>query len=441
MSIYRPPDGSIENFFNHLNKIFDENTIGNNELWIMGDSNIDFLKRQDVKTKKLFEFLRLNGLKQHIIVPTRLTGFGKSCIDFIISNVDMKDVVSCGVLNDVISDHLPVYICVKKKRNDPEYTKTKGRSYKNYNKTNFQNLVMAEDWETYYNLVDPSDLWDFIITIIRRHLDVMCPLKFIRIDSQPWINQEVIELINDRNMSYKMAITSGTYEDICTARRARNRINSFIKIVKSNYKKEKLDQHKNDPKKFWQILNDSLLKDNKNSSHITFDKGDGQYTSIDDACEYINNHFTNIGARLHNQFKDTVVLNTFNTIYDVHTADDEVDFTVEDVIALLKHINVYKSSVIDYVPTFVLKDCFEVLVHQLTYMFNQSLRMGIFPPSWSVATITPIPKIGNKCFVNNWRPISIIPLIGKLLEKLCVKLLNSHLEINNILCDEQYELY
>ena len=105
---------------------------------------------------------------------------------------------------------------------------------------------------------------------------------------------------------------------------------------------------------------------------------------------------------------------------------------------LQKNINVYKSSGIDYVPTFVLKDCFEVIGIQLTHMFNQSLRMGIFPPSWAVATITPTPKSGNKYFINNWRPISMIPLVRKLLEKLCVKLLNNHLEINNILCDEQY---
>ena len=93
--------------------------MGNNDLWLLGDFNIDFLKRQDNKTKKLHEFLRTNGLKQHITTPTRLTGFGKSCIDFIISNIDDRRVVSCGTLNDVISDHLPVYICSKKTRNNP----------------------------------------------------------------------------------------------------------------------------------------------------------------------------------------------------------------------------------------------------------------------------------------------------------------------------------
>ena len=265
-------------------------------------------------------------------------------------------------------------------------------------------------------------------------------LKYIRfrLDSPPWINQEVIELINDRSMCYRQAKTSGLYEDICEARQARNRVNRFLKAAKSTYINETLAQHKDNPKTFWRILNDTLLKGHGDNSHITFDKGDGNYTSIDDACEYINTHFADIGERLHNQFKDTVLLDTFDDVYDIHTADDEGEFTVDDILSVVKNVNIYKSSGVEYIPTFVLKDCFEVIGPQITYMFNQSLLLGIFPESWSVATITPIPKSGNKCFVNNWRPISIIPIVGKILEKLCVKLLNNHLDINNILCDEQY---
>ena len=166
----------------------------------------------------------------------------------------------------------------------------------------------------------------------------MSPLKFIRIrvDSPPWITQEVIELINDKSMIYKVAKTTGTHEDIVSARRARNMVNRFIKSAKSNYIKEKLHQHKNDPKQFWQILNDTLLKDNRNSSHTTFDKGDGKYTGIDDACEFINDHFANIGDRLHNQFKDTVVLDSFNAMYDIQTAEYDIDLTFEDVFSLTK---------------------------------------------------------------------------------------------------------
>ena len=440
MTLYRPPDGSIKNFFEILNKLLDDNPLLNSEFWLMGDFNIDFLKRQDMKTKTLHEFLRVNGLRQHITLPTRLSGFGKSCIDFIISNIDESLIVSSGTLNDVVSDHLPVYICIKKSRNKPEFTKTKGRTYKNYDKPLLQNLLRIEDWVPFYQLTDPSELWDFIVSIIKKHLDVMCPLKYIRVrtDSPPWINQDVIELINDRNISYRKARTSGCLDDLRNARLLRNRTNVFIRNSKASYIKETLNRHKNDPKKFWRTLNETLLKGKSDCSHITFDRGDGQYTGISEASEYINNHFANIGSRLYNQFKDSVSIDSFSELYNLPTADDETELTVENILSAVRSINIHKSSGIEFMPTFILKDCFEILALQITYMFNQSMLLGIFPKSWAIATITPIPKNGNKSFVNNWRPISIIPLVGKLLEKLCVKLLNNHLDINNILCDEQY---
>ena len=88
-----------------------------------------------------------------------------------------------------------------------------------------------------------------------------------------------------------------------------------------------------------------------------------------------------------------------------------------DKIGLLFSLSRFKTHVNITTST----DCYLVtgsIVTQITFMFNQSLCMGIFPPAWAVATITPIPKSGNKCFVNNWRPISILPVVGKLLEKL-----------------------
>ena len=71
-------------------------------------------------------------------------------------------------------------------------------------------------------------------------------------------------------------------------------------------------------------------------------------------------------------------------------------------------------------------------------MFNQSLTLGVFPESWAIATITPIPKYGDLHNIKNWRPISIIPLVGKILEKICTRFLSDQLADNEILCDEQF---
>ena len=126
-----------------------------------------------------------------------------------------------------------------------------------------------------------------------------------------------------------------------------------------------------------------------------------------------------MGKRLHSQFNNGLLLNDYADIYHIENNDDEIIFDVADKVKVVKDIDVHKSFGIEYLPSFILKDVFEVITLQLTYLFNQSISLGIFPDIWAVATVTPIPKAGNKHIANNWRPISIIPLIGKLMEKLC----------------------
>ena len=61
MTVYRPPDGSVECFFETISNLIENHSLAQIELWIVGDYIIDFLKRTDSKTKKLFEFLRINS--------------------------------------------------------------------------------------------------------------------------------------------------------------------------------------------------------------------------------------------------------------------------------------------------------------------------------------------------------------------------------------------
>ena len=140
----------------------------------------------------------------------------------------------------------------------------------------------------------------------------------------------------------------------------------------------------------------------------------------------------------HEQFNNDPSESIYSKIYNMVSDTDEVLFTCDDIMHVVKGIDVHKSSGIDFLPTFVLKDCFEVLSKQLTYLFNQSIALGTFPDCWKLATVTPIPKSGDLNMVSNWRPISILPLTGKLMENICNNILYNYLETMKILCDEQF---
>ena len=90
----------------------------------------------------------------------------------------------------------------------------------------------------------------------------------------------------------------------------------------------------------------------------------------------------------------------------------------EEVIRLVKDINALKSSGIDEIASRLCEDAFMVLPDQLTHLFNCSLRLGIFPEKWKAAKVIPLFKGGDRESVNNYRPVSLLPLPGKLLEKI-----------------------
>ena len=110
-----------------------------------------------------------------------------------------------------------------------------------------------------------------------------------------------------------------------------------------------------------------------------------------------------------------------------------------EVKQLIKEIKITKSSAIEGLSTRLLKDAFEVLSFELTYLYNSCLQFGIFPSNWGLSKITPIPKTAHHSTdPNDWRPISHICLPSKLLEKIIHSQLYHHLDVNNILSAHQY---
>ena len=109
----------------------------------------------------------------------------------------------------------------------------------------------------------------------------------------------------------------------------------------------------------------------------------------------------------------------------------------EEVRLLCKEIKITKSSGLPQLSARILKDALLVLTLQLVYLFNLSLTTGIIPLNWKVASVTPIFKSGRRDCVNNYQPISLIPVPGKLLEKIVHTRISFFLETNKVLLDQQ----
>ena len=97
--------------------------------------------------------------------------------------------------------------------------------------------------------------------------------------------------------------------------------------------------------------------------------------------------------------------------------------TVREVERLLRSINTTKATGSDDIPDFVLKHSADILAPSLVTLFNASLSSGEVPRGFKLAHVTPLFKAGDPSVPTNYRPVSLLPVISKLLEKLVQKAL------------------
>ena len=99
----------------------------------------------------------------------------------------------------------------------------------------------------------------------------------------------------------------------------------------------------------------------------------------------------------------------------------------------MKGIDAGKATGLDNIPCKLLKIAADVVAPSLTCIFNQSLLTGIYPSDWKLAKVTPIFKNGSKTDLNNYRPISVIPAVAKIFEKIIYDQLHNYLNVNDLL--------
>ena len=136
------------------------------------------------------------------------------------------------------------------------------------------------------------------------------------------------------------------------------------------------------------------------------------------------------GARFYRQRAATSVHSrpAGSSLYEICT------LSVDDVISSVRRLP-DKSSAADPVPTFVLKQIIDLLAPFITEQFNRSLATCRFPGRFKDAFITPIVKKAglDPTDASSYRPISDLPVLSKLLERLVVHQLMNYLTLNNLL--------
>ena len=450
-NVYRPPKGELEKAISYLENCIRSVNIGKVNVIVIGDLNVNYKNKKSPDFKKMHFFSQSNGLTQYIKNTTRNTDKSQSLIDLALSNSQYID--QAGTLDHFISDHQPIYIIHKKGRDRRSSVEFRGRSYRKFDSQIFRDSLVNLGWEDYKTINDPEEAWSLIHDRINLVVDEMCPIQTFHIKNYKpdWMSKELIEQMKDRDYFFRKAKSTGDADAWNIAKHLRNITNSNIRQAKRDFVLNELDAQAGNCKKFWKIIKSVVPSGKQDTKQEILLKNEDGIIPRDKVAHFVNDYFINIG-KPQNDFVNAP-LHTQQAVPDLSTLDGNLDLddhgsgeplwefskvSEQEVFRVVKQINTSKSSGLDDISSFIVKESFLTLLTQITHMFNLSIYNGKFPDSWKKALVIPIPKTGNLNLVKNYRPISLLPLPGKILEKLVHSQLSDRLEMEKMLSDNQH---
>ena len=163
-----------------------------------------------------------------------------------------------------------------------------------------------------------------------------------------------------------------------------------------------------DSKKTWTLLK-MLCKSQKLSKL-------GDKTIDLEMANVMKEHFVTVSPKLNDAMSAGRALVPMTN--DPNTSFHFAPIDPEEVTKLLRGLSASKSCGIDGLMARLIKACGPVLICPLTYIYNLSLSHCIFPTIWKAARVMPLFKEGSQSECSNYRPISVLPILSKMLERL-----------------------
>ncbi|XP_065681563.1 uncharacterized protein LOC136095208 [Hydra vulgaris] len=214
-------------------------------------------------------------------------------------------------------------------------------------------------------------------------------------------------------------------------------VNNLLSAIECD--KAKLLELKGNCKKTWDAIKEILGKQKiHNKALLSVITVDGtQISDVKSVATKFNEFFVNIGPNLASKIKHTPA----HFLSYLSKSDKSLAFkklTSNELDDSIKKLNKNKAIGYDAISASIIKDCYELIKDVLLDIFNKSLKTGVFPDKMKVAIITPIFKSGDESLVTNYRPISVLPVFSKILERIVYNSIFAFLYDNNLHYWNQY---
>ena len=435
-SFYRPPSSRVQ-YWALVEESIKKAMSTPHKLIILGDFNSDYINKPQ-ENAHLQNILKSNNLLQLIREYTRITDETRSCIDMIITPCrNLVDRVE--VLPEINSDHKVICAKLTTKIKRQSSFKRQFINYSKLNETTLQTQLRYTDFEKIVNEHNLDTSAELFSEKILETVKLCVPIQIVtmRDNSAPWINEYILYLRADKNRIHILAKRIDTPEQWAIFRNIRNFYTNEIRKRKQEYIADLDEQISNNEKfgtkKWWKLVNNFLKNKDMNSDTIPPvtdpENVDTIYYENIDKANCFNRYFKK-QSTVSDEDDDPPFIPTSNIIMP------QIVLTVPEVENVIRNLEPNKAVGPDLIHNKIIKAASPVISNALTSLFNKSLSEGHFPEGhfphcWKIAHVTPIHKKENKSICSNYRPISLLSCIGKVLEKCVQKKVFQFLKENN----------
>ncbi|XP_047508137.1 uncharacterized protein LOC125051677 isoform X1 [Pieris napi] len=438
-AIYRPPSLSKSLFIDELHNIIKSNCQKNIDLYLLGDVNINL--KLDIPIKhKYCNTLHSLGLMCGITTYTRAELYKgivtKSCIDHIYARSQTHDLYTAAVGTKLADHRAIVLACTKAQLQDVPTYKTL------IDKNKLTTLLEQIDWKPTVEMTCPIGIYNFIqnnITQAYKKSEYTVKLKSnTHRNSNHWINNRIIIACHYRDKLFTQYIKD-TNNLILKQKynKTRNYVNKLINKTKNKTLRTNIEANKNNLKNLWDILN-QLTGKIKTSIDVAIQNS---FENQNVTCKDIANNFA---TTFHNSISN-VATNCAIPLLDTslyrRAENTSMRFQSADpksIAKIIKSLNDKKSPGADRIRTIDIKMLCNKINVAIANLINTSIYTGQYPNLLKTGIVRPIYKNGSKKNYNNYRPITILPTINKIIEKYICGQIQSYYKKHNILSNKQY---
>ena len=429
--IYRPPPSrcnkfTVRQFLDEFSEYLQHLVTCTALLIIVGDFNFHIDNENDNDAAAFLEMINSFGLHQHVSESTHRNGH---TLDLALTRLSDDIISSVRSEDHGFPDHFPVFINLDISKPALPMHTVSYRRIKSLNPAELKHAIdespVCTADRSHLNVDELATLYDVQLTSI---INQFAPIKTKSIVLRPdaeWYNSTIREAKQIRRQAERRWRKTGLTVDREIYIDRRDKVNALIMKAKHDHYQALVMENKGDTKRLFEVVN-KLLGKNKTSC-LPPERTPAELTSM----------FSDFFVQKIKRIRDSVKLDLPSPDSALPPAVSNFSFfepvRTKQVIELINNAT-NKSCELDPIPTKLVKQQAHSLAPIITTIINESLMSGIFPGAYKSAIVAPILKKSSLDpeQLKNYRPVSNLPFVSKLIEKTVASQLNSYLSENNL---------